>query len=70
MNAEQFLENQDYSYLNKFTKYDLVKFAELYHESEKKQLLIDFVKWVTEQPKDVLKTNTRALVDLFLNPKP
>jgi len=69
MTAEQFLQNQDYNYLNKFTKYDMIKFAELYHESERKQLLIDFIKWVTEQPKDVLKTNTRAFVDIYLKPK-
>ena len=69
MSAEQFLQNQDYSYLSKFTKYDLVKFAELYHDSEKRKLLNRFIKWVIEQPSDVLKTNSKQLIELFLNEK-
>lgn len=71
MNAEQFLQNQYYNYLNKFTKYDLIRFTELYHESEKKQILTNFVKWINSQPIEFFKNlSSGDLVDLFLNPKP
>jgi hypothetical protein len=66
MSAETFLQNQDYSYLSKFTKYDLVMFAELYHDSEKRKMLLRFIKWVIDQPSDVLKTNSKELIELFL----
>jgi len=66
MNAKLFFENSDYNYIKLFGKTEMVKFAEMYNESRKAEILENFIEWINSQPKETFKTNKKTLVKHYL----
>jgi len=65
MTPKLFFENSDYNYLKIFQKAEMVKFAEMYHESETPVVIEKFIDWIKSQPKETFKTSTKTLIKIF-----
>lgn len=66
MKAKLFFENSDYNYLKIFGKQEMVKFAEMYNESQKAEILENFIEWINSQPKETFLFNKKTLVKHYL----
>jgi len=66
MNAKLFFENSDYNYLKLFGKNEMIKFAEMYNESRKAEILENFIEWINSQPKETFKVGKKTLIKHYL----